>query len=165
MKIRYYIFLSVILLLYHPGIRGQTSNSFNESRKLPAGTYISINPISLSAFIPTVATKEVFPYIHNLESGLSLASGYYYNRSQLEGRIVAGSPSALIFCPQIQLGYRYFPLKSKNEEILPLGFGLSIRAFDAYYTHSGIHFFNLSPQPQLEYVVRSHHFFFDFRLG
>jgi hypothetical protein len=157
----------IILCCFFPesGLLGQQKNSSVATEKLPAGAYISLNPVSLPAFIPSTFTKEVLPFAHNLESGISFAGGYYFSRLQLEGRLVLGSPSALIFCPQIHTGLRYFPLSKKNGEILPLGFGLFIRAFDTYYTHSGIHFMNFSPQPQIGYVIRVNHFFYDFRIG
>jgi hypothetical protein len=138
-----------------------------QSRKtacLPQGAYLSINPLSLLAFVPSVPTKEILPYAHGLESGLSLAGGYYFRRIQLEGRVVAGSPAALIFCPQLHAGVRWFPFV-REDRSLPVGVGVFIRGWDSYYTHSGIHFFNTAPQLQLAYVYKRNRLFFDFRIG
>jgi hypothetical protein len=131
---------------------------------LPQGAYLSINPLSLLAFVPSTLTKEILPYAHGLESGLSLAGGYYFSRIQLEGRVVAGSPSALIFCPQLHAGVRWFPFM-KDGDTLPVGLGVFVRGWDTYYTHSGIHFFNTAPQLQLAYVHNRNRLFFDFRIG
>jgi hypothetical protein len=159
----------LILLLYcwctEPLLFGQQESPHAGKNKLPAGAYVSINPISLSGLIPSTLTKEVLPYAHNLESGISLAGGYYFSHIQLEGRLVAGSPAALIFCPQIHTGLRYFPLRNKERERIPLGFGLFIRTFDTYYTHSGVHFLNFSIQPQFGYIIQARKFFFDLRIG
>lgn len=159
------ILLILCCLPIESGLLGQQEYQPVMKEKLPTGAYISLNPISLTAFIPSTFTKEVLPFAHNLESGISFAGGYYFNRLQLEGRLVLGSPSALIYSPQIHTGFRYFPISKKDGKILPLGFGLFIRVFDTYYTHSGIHFMNFSPQPQVGYVIRVNHFFYDFRIG
>jgi len=132
--------------------------------KLPEGAYISLNPLSLGAFVPSTFTKEVLPYLHNLESGVSVAGGTYLPRTQLEGRLVLGSPSALIFCPQLHAGVRFFPLVIGGRTF-PLGVGLFLRVWDTWYTHSGVHFLNLSPQPNIGYVVKMNRFFLDFRFG
>jgi hypothetical protein len=164
---KYILQIVLFLCCWLTGSRlfGQQGEQLSGRRALPAGAYISVNPISLTSFIPSTVTKEILPFTHGLESGVSLAGGYYFDRLQLEGRLVMGSPSALIFCPQIHAGFRYFPISKKDGEHFPLGFGLFIRAFDTYYTHSGIHFLNFSPQPQIGYVIKTHKFFYDLRIG
>jgi hypothetical protein len=135
------------------------------SPTLPSGAYLSMNPLALSAFIPSTFTREVLPYASNLESGLSLAGGYFFEGSQLEGRVVLGSPSALIFNPQLHAGFRYFPFTGSGNRVIPLGIGLFLRGWDTYYTHSGIHFFNLSPHLNIGYVLRMQKIFLDLRIG
>jgi hypothetical protein len=161
---KFYIIISFIL--FFPKIMSSQAPSETEKyAKLPQGTYISINPLSLSAFIPSVPTKEILPYIYNLESGLSVASGYYFKQLHLEGRLVLGSPSALIFCPQLHAGIRYFPFLNKDKNVIPFGFGFFLRSWDTYYTHSHQHFINLAPHPNINYLIKFNKFFFDFRVG
>ncbi len=165
MRIRkYYTTLSFIL--FFPNILfSQALSEPEKYSKLPQGTYISINPLSLTAFIPSVPTKEILPYVYNLESGLSVASGYYFKQLHLEGRLVLGSPSALIFCPQLLAGIRYFPFKNKDKDVIPFGFGFFIRSWDTYYTHSHLHYFNLAPHPTINYLLKFNKLFLDFSVG
>ena len=156
------IFLAASL---RASLSGQAAADHEITARTLNGPYISINPISLTAFIPSVVTNEYVPYAHNLESGVSLASGYFFNRIQLEGRVVIGSPSALIFCPQLHTGFFCFPFLNKERERIPFGIGFFVRSWDTYYTHSKIHFFNLSPHPGISYVVRKGDLFLDFRAG
>jgi hypothetical protein len=165
MKIWNYRIITLFILFFPNIVLSQESGETEKYVKLPQGTYISINPLSLSAFIPSVPTKEILPYIYNLESGLSVASGYYFEQLHLEGRVVLGSPSALIFCPQLHAGMRYFPFKNKGKIVMPIGFGFFIRSWDTYYTHSHLHYINLAPHPNINYLVKVHKFFFDFRIG
>jgi hypothetical protein len=146
-------------------LSGQAAADHEMTVKTLRGPYISINPISLTAFIPSVVTNEYLPYAQNLESGVSLASGYFFNRFQLEGRVVIGTPSALIFCPQLHAGFFYFPFLNRERKVIPIGIGFFVRSWDTYYTHSNIHFLNLSPHPGINYVVRKGDLFFDFRAG
>lgn len=133
---------------------------------LPHGYYISINPLSLFAFIPSVGTKEyLLPYLYNLESGLSIAGGHYFNQLQLEGRVVLGSPSTLIFSPQLHAGICYFPFTKKDNTVIPFGFGFFIRLWDLYYKHSELHFINVAPHLNLSYLIKRDKFFYDFRVG
>ncbi|MFN8208460.1 MAG: hypothetical protein U0T82_13780 [Bacteroidales bacterium] len=165
MRIWNHLIIISFILFFTNTIFSQTPTETDKNGKLPQGSYISINPFSLSAFIPSVLTKEYLPYIYNLESGVSLASGNYFKQLHLEGRVVLGSPSALIFCPQLHAGIRYFPFTNKEKVVIPLGFGIFIRSWDTYYTHSKIHFYNLAPHPNISYLVKVNKFFIDFRIG
>jgi hypothetical protein len=95
-----------------------------------------------------------------------MAFGYFFDRWQVEGRLVLGSPAALVFCPQLHLGARYFPFIGADTTFLRgTGFGAFLRIWDFYYTHSNIHFFNVSLQPSFGYVWYGNPVFLDLRTG
>ena len=165
-QIRIYLGLLIFILFLPDIIYSQPTGEAENRGKLPQGYYISINPIALAAFIPSEVTKDFgLPFLHNLESGVSLAGGYYFSQLQLEGRVVLGSPSSLIFCPQLHAGIRAFPFRNKENNVIPLGFGFFIRSWDTYYTHSELQYLNVSPQLNVGYLIKRKKFFYDFRIG
>jgi hypothetical protein len=131
---------------------------------LPQGLYVGINLLSPLSFVDSTFTKEVLPYAHGLESGFSVSIGYYIDQWQVEGRLVLGSPSDLVFCPQLHLGGRYFPFAEMDCGFLQsTAFGAFFRLWDFYYLHSKLHFFNISFQPSFGYVVYGDPYFLDVR--
>ncbi len=166
MKIKHHLIILSFILFFPNILFGQPSGETEKHAKLPQGYYISINPLSLFAFVPSVATKEyLLPYLYNLESGLSIAGGYYFNQLQLEGRVVLGSPSTLIYSPQLHAGIRYFPFTNWESKLSTFGFGFFIRSWDLYYKHSKLHFINVAPHLNISYLIKRNKFFYDFRIG
>jgi len=102
--------------------------------------YFGINPLSLLTFINHFITKVVVSFLANVENGLSLSFGHFFNdKHSIETRVVLGTGFPQVLVSQFHLGYIFNNMGKK------LLFGAFLRLQARYNSLTRQTHFDLAP--------------------
>lgn len=125
--------------------------------------FIAINPFAPITGIPNQYTNLYLPLLTNLETGLSLSTGYKKGCHIPECKISYGKPNSLYTLFQFHAGYnRKWNRKSENHFFYAGGF---LKYFQLNNTELNTSAFNLIPYATAGFRLNRHPFFIDFRLN
>lgn len=132
---------------------------------LGTGGYVGINPIAPFTAIRSPAATTYVAFVSDLESGLGLHGGYFFDSWQaIDARFSVGPTNSIYVQWQTHVSYDFFLLDYLKIINKGLYLGPQLRLWDLVHVPYGTHDFSLVPAIHLGYRVEVRGFYVDVRI-